>query len=253
MLNRKRLEERVEMLKLDSPKHYALVVLIILLDCMEDKRIDFNTWFSRHACNQEELWKLQNCLQDLYGDDNAKQATEAWLPEPPEDLVEYKPDDEPEEKICSQDRICSKCYKRFTMHARDDGNCTALGIDNNTLCGDCIGKKKEPKGICHCECDCPSCPVHEPECEPDKNEWYHDYLCRKVEAMRNICKAKDKRIKELEKKEPKECSCVYPDACNFCNDCITKNNFLLKSLENRDGRIKELEDELAYLKERDNK
>lgn len=44
----------------------------------QENRKDFNEWLSTHPCNQEELWKIQNMLGDLYADENHTQAVQAW-------------------------------------------------------------------------------------------------------------------------------------------------------------------------------
>lgn len=40
----------------------------------------FDTWLKNHGCDTEELWKIQNCLGNLYGFDSehAKEASKAW-------------------------------------------------------------------------------------------------------------------------------------------------------------------------------
>ena len=38
----------------------------------------FDAWLKTHGCDTKQLWLIQNMLGDCYGDENWKQAIEAW-------------------------------------------------------------------------------------------------------------------------------------------------------------------------------
>ena len=66
-----------EMARLKTPKRGELRRI---LHQLLPETGSFNSWYSRHPCDTNTLWHIQNCLGDVLGWDHeaTKQATEAW-------------------------------------------------------------------------------------------------------------------------------------------------------------------------------